>query len=128
MVVPYGLCLHDPGLRGFRLVCTIWGSLGPVERRVEGPPRGAPPACRSGGLEESLLASWGALGVYFWVLGLGCHEHPSCPVQDQPLGIRFEDVDGRKAGGVRRGCPMLRRLCPFGTGKGVGWPSGGGVD
>ena len=73
-VVPHGLGLHDPGFRGFRCVWAAGGPLSPVECCVEGFPRGAFAACEGGGLEESLPASWGVLGVYFWGVGLGRHE------------------------------------------------------
>ena len=59
---------------------------------MEGFPRGAFAACEGGGLEESLPASWGVFRVYFWVVGLGCHEDSLCPVEDPQLGVRFEDV------------------------------------
>ena len=58
VVVPRGLGLHDPGLRGFWCVWATGGSLSPVQRCVEGFPRGAFAACEGGGLEELLLASW----------------------------------------------------------------------
>ena len=74
MVVPHGLGLHDPGLRGFRCVWTAGGSFSPVECCVEGFPRGAFVACEGGGLEESLPASLGVFRVYFRGVGLGCHE------------------------------------------------------
>ena len=61
-VVLYGLCLHDPGLRGFWCVCTAGGPLGPVQHRLEGLSRGSLSAGGSGGLEESLPASWGIPG------------------------------------------------------------------
>ena len=76
VVVPHGFCLHDPGPRGLRCVWTVGGSLAPVECRVEGLPRGTLSACDSDGLEESLPASRGVLGFYFWGVGLGCHEDP----------------------------------------------------
>ena len=37
--------------------------------------------------------------VYFWGVGLGRHEDSVCPVEDPPLGVRFEDVDGQLFGG-----------------------------
>ena len=104
VVVPHGLGLLDPGLCGFRLVWTAAGSLSPVECCVEGLPRGAFGACESGGLEESLPASWGVFWVYFWGIGLGRHEDSVCPVEDPPLGVRFEDVDGWLLGGLSRVC------------------------
>ena len=94
VVVPHGLGLFEPGLRGFRCVWTTRGSLSPVECRVEDFPRGALAACEAGGLEESLPAPWGVFGVYFSGVGLGRHEDPVCPVEDPLLGVRFEDVDG----------------------------------
>ena len=103
MVVSHGFCLHDPGLRGFRCVWNLGGSLGPVECRVEGFPRGALSACDSGGLEELLPASWEGLRVCFWGVGLGRPENPVCPVEDPPLGVRFEDVDGGMLGGCVEG-------------------------
>ena len=75
VVVPHGLCLRDPGLRWFWCVWTVREFLGPVERRVEGLPRGALAACGSGSLEESLPASAGVLLVYLWGVGLGRHEN-----------------------------------------------------
>ena len=56
VVATHGLCLLNPGLRGFRCVWTVEGSLGAEERRVEDLPRGAPSACGSGGLYRSLQA------------------------------------------------------------------------
>ena len=70
MVVPYGLGLHDPGLRGFRCVWAVGRPLSPVECCVEGFPRGAFAACEGGGLEESLPASWGVFRVYLRGVGL----------------------------------------------------------
>ena len=70
---------------------------------MEGFPRGAFAACEGGGLEESLPASWGVFWVYFWSVGLGCHEDSVCPVEDPTLGVRFEDADcGLLGGGVSR--------------------------
>ena len=66
VVVPHGLGLAEPGLRGFPCVWTVQGSLSPVESRVEGFPRGAFGASEAGGLEESLLAWCGVFWVYFW--------------------------------------------------------------
>ena len=97
VVVTHCLCLPDPGLRGFRCVGTVEGSLGPLEQRVEGLPRGASSACGSGGLYESLQASWGVLWVYFWGVRLGHHEDPMCPVEEPPLGVRFQDMDTAKS-------------------------------
>ena len=106
MVVPYGPGLHDPGLRGFPCVWTAGGSLISVECCVEGFPRGAFAACEGGGLEEPLQVSWRVFRVYFWGVGLGPHEDSVCPVEDPPIGVRFEDVDdGLLVGhfqGVRR--------------------------
>ena len=106
MVVPHGLGLHDPGLRGFRCVWAGGGALSTVECCVEGFPGGASAACKCGGLEESVPAPWGVFRVYFRGIGLGLHEHSVCPVQDLPLGVRFEDVDcgllGGRVGGVPR--------------------------
>ena len=56
VVVPHGLDLLDPGLRGFRCVWTAQGSLSPEECCVKGFPRGASAACEAGGLEELLPA------------------------------------------------------------------------
>ena len=66
---------------------------------MEGFPRGAFAACEGGGLEESLPASWGVLRVYLQGVGLGRHEDSVCQVEDPPLGVRFEDVDGGVLGG-----------------------------
>ena len=105
MIVPHGFGLFDPGLRGFRCVWTVGGPLSPVECRVEGFPRGPFSACDAGGLEESLAASWGVFRVYFWGVGLGRHEDSVCPVEDPPLGVRFEDVEGGMLGGRVKGVP-----------------------
>ena len=104
-VVPHGLGLHDPGLREFRCVWAAGGPLSPVECCVEGFRRGALAAREGGGLEESLLAPWEVFWVYFRGIGLGCHEDSVCPVEDPPLGIRFEDVDGGLLGGRVQGVP-----------------------
>ena len=82
VVVPHGLGLHDPGLRGFRCVWAVGGALSPVECRVEGFPGGAFAACEGGGLEESVPAPWGVFRVYFRGIGLGRHEESVCPVED----------------------------------------------
>ena len=103
MVFSHGLGLHDPGLCGFRSVWAVGGALSPVECRVEGFLGGAFVACEGGGLEESLPAPWGVLWVYFWGIGLGRHEDSVCPVEDPPLGVRFEDVDGGLLGGRVQG-------------------------
>ena len=100
VVVPHGLGLLDPGLRGFWRIWITGGSLSPVECCVEGFSRGAHVACEGGGLEESLPASWGVFRVYFWAVGLGRHEDSVCPVEDPTLGVCFEDVDG----GLLEGC------------------------
>ena len=100
-------CLSSLGR--FRCVWTLGGSLAPVERHVEGLPRGALSACDSGGLEDSLQAPWGVLWVYFWGVGLSCHEDPMCPVEDPPLGVRFEDVDGGMLGWCVEGVPRCDR-------------------
>ena len=105
VVVPRGLGLLDPGLRGFRCVWAAGGPLSPVECCVEGFPQGAFAACKGGGLEESLPTSWEGLRVYFRVVGLGRHEDSVCPVEDPPLGVRFEDVDGGLFGGRVQGVP-----------------------
>ena len=105
VVVPHGLGLHDPGLRVFRCVWAAGGPLSPVECCVEGFPRGAFAASEVGGLEESLTASWGVFRVCFRAVGLGCHEDSVCPVEDPPLGVRFEDVDGGWLGGRIQGVP-----------------------
>ena len=72
---------------------------------MEGFPRGAFAACEGGGLENSLPAPSGVLGVYFRGIGLGRHEDSVCPVEDPPLGVRFEDVDGRLSGWRVRDVP-----------------------
>ena len=64
---------------------------------------GAFAACEGGGLEESLLAPWGVFRVYFRGIGLGRHEDSVCHVEDPPLGVRFEDVDGGLLGGHVQG-------------------------
>ena len=128
VVVLHCLCLPEPGLRGFWCVLAVVGSLGPVECRVEGLPRGPLSACDSGGLKELLQASWEVFWVYFLAVGLACHEDPVCPVKDPPLGVRFEDVDGGKFGGMRGGCPKMQRLFPFRRDGGEGWPCGVGAD
>ena len=66
---------------------------------MEGFPRGAFAACEVGGLEESLRASWGVWRVYLRGVGLGRHEDSLCLVEDPPLGVRFENVNGRLLGG-----------------------------
>ena len=106
VVVPHCLGLFDPGVRGFRCVWAIVGPLSPVECCVEGFPRGAFAACEGGGLEESLPALWGVFGVYLRGVGLGRHEDSVCSVEDPPLGVRFEDVDGGLLGGVVQGVPQ----------------------
>ena len=70
---------------------------------MEGLPRGGVAACYGGGLVKSLLASWGVFWVYFPGVGLGRHEDSVCPVEDPPLGVRFEDVDGGLLGGRVQG-------------------------
>ena len=105
MVVPHGLGLFEAGLRGFWCVWTAGRSLSRVECRVEGFPRGALAACEGGGFEESLPAPWGVCRVYFWGVGLRRHEDPVCPVEDPPLRIGFEDVDGGTFGGRVQGVP-----------------------
>ena len=77
---------------------------------MEGVPRGTFAACEGGGLEKSLLASWGVFRVHFWGVGLGSHEDSVCPVEDPPLGLRFEDVDGGLFWGASPGCPRMRWL------------------
>ena len=72
---------------------------------MEGFSRGAFAACEGGGLEESLRASWGVFRIYFRVVGLGSHEDSVCPVEDPPLGVRFEDVGGGLLGGRVQGVP-----------------------
>ena len=57
------------------------------------------------GLQEPLPASCGVFQVYFRGVGLGRHEDPVCPVEDPPLGVRFEDVDGRIMVGCVEGVP-----------------------
>ena len=104
VVVPHGLGLPDPP--PWAPVCLgRGGSLSPVECRVEGFPWGAFAACENCGLEESLLASWGVFWVYFWGVGQDRHEDSVCPVQDPPMGVRFEDVDGGLLGGRVQGVP-----------------------
>ena len=99
MVVPHGLGLFDPGLRVFRCVWAAAGPLSPVECCVEGFPQGASAACEGGGFKESLLASLGVFRVYFRDVGLSRHEDSVCPVEEPPMGVRFEDVDGGLFGG-----------------------------
>ena len=72
---------------------------------MEGFPRGAFAACEGGGLQESLPASWGVFQVYLRGVGLGRHEDFLCPVEDRPLGVRFEDEDGALLGGGVQGVP-----------------------
>ena len=86
-------------LLGLRYVLAAGGSLSQVDCCVEGFPWGALAACESGGLEESLLASWGVFRVYSWSVGPGRHEDSVCPVEDPTLGVRFKDVDGGLFGG-----------------------------
>ena len=105
VVVPHGLGLHDPGLRGFRCVWAVGRALSPVECCVAGFPGGAFAACEAGGLEESLPAQRGVIWVYFRGIGLGHHEDFVCQVEDLPLGVRFEDVDGGLLGGHVQGVP-----------------------
>ena len=95
-------CLTQASV-AFRCVWAAGGPLSPVECCVEGFPRGAFAACEGSGLEESLPASWGVLWVYFRGVGLGHHEDSVCPVEEPPLGIRFEDVDGGLLGGPVQG-------------------------
>ena len=66
---------------------------------------GAFAACEAGGLKESLPAPWGVFRVFFRGIGLGRHEDSVCPVGDPPLGVCFEDVDGRLYGGRVQGVP-----------------------
>ena len=106
VLVPHGLGLPDPGLRGFRCVWTARGSWSPVDCCVEGFPWGAFAACEGGGLEESPLALWGVFWVYFWGVDLGRHEDSVCPVEDPPLGVHFEDVDAGLSGVCVRGVPQ----------------------
>ena len=79
--------------------------MSPVERCVEGFPRGAFAAYEGGGLEESLPASWGVFRVYLRGVGLGRHEDSMCPVENPASGVRFEDVDGWSSGGGVQGVP-----------------------
>ena len=106
VVVLHGLGLPDPGLRGYRCVWAAEGSLSPVECCVEGFPWGAFMACEGGGPEESLLASCGVFRVYFWGVGLGRHEDSMCRGEDPPMGVHFENVDGRLLGGCVQGFPQ----------------------
>ena len=103
VVVPHGLGLHDPGLCWFWCVWAAGGPLSPVECWVEGFPRGAFAAREGGSPEESLPAPWGVFWVYFRGIGLGRHEDSVCPVEDPPLGVGFEDVDGGLLGGPVQG-------------------------
>ena len=103
MVGPHDLGLHDPGPRGFRCVWTAGGSLSPAECCVEGFPHGAFAACEGSGWNQSSPALWGVIRVYFRGVGLGRHADSVCPVEDPPLGGRFEDVDGRPLGGRVQG-------------------------
>ena len=73
---------------------------------MEGFPRGAFAVCEGDGLEELLPALWGVFQVYFRGIGLGRHEDSVCPVEDPPLGVRFEDVDGGLLGGRVQGVPQ----------------------
>ena len=72
---------------------------------MEGFPGGASAACESDGLEESLPAPWGVFRVYLRGIGLGRHEDSVCTVEDPPLGVCFEDVDGGLLGGRVQGVP-----------------------
>ena len=72
---------------------------------MKGFPRGAFAACEVGGLEESLPASWGVFQVFFQGVGPGRNEDSVCRVEDPPLGVRFEDVDGGLLGGRVQGVP-----------------------
>ena len=105
VVVPRGLGLLYPGLCGFRCVWAAGGPLSSVECCVEGFQRGAFAACEGGGLEESLPASWGVFQGCFRDVGVGRDEDLVCPVEDPPLGVRFEDVDGGLLGGRVQGVP-----------------------
>ena len=71
-----------------------WGIFEPSGVLCGGLRTGAFAACEGGGLEDLLPASWGVFCVYFRGVGLGRHEDSVCPVEDPPLGVRFEDVDG----------------------------------
>ena len=90
---------------GFGVSGPFGGALSPVECCVDGFPGGAFAACEGRGLEESLPAPWGVFRVYFRGIGLGRHEDSVCPVEDPPLGVRFEDVDGGLLGGRVQGVP-----------------------
>ena len=105
MVVPQGLGLHDPGLCGFRSVRAVGGAVSPIECCVEGSPGGAFAACEGGGLGESLPAPLEVFWVYARGIGLGRHEDSVCPVEDPPLGVCFEDVDGGLLRGRVQGVP-----------------------
>ena len=72
---------------------------------MEGFPRGAFAASEGGGLEQSLPASWGVFRVYFRGVGLGRHEDSVCPVDDLPLGVCVEDMDGGLLGGRIQAVP-----------------------
>ena len=51
------------------------------------------------------MASRGVFWVYFRGVGLGRLEDPLRPVEDPPLGFRFEDVDGGMLAGCVVGVP-----------------------
>ena len=119
VVASHGFCLHDPGLRGFWCVWTVRRSCGPVECRVEGLPPGAFSACDSGCLEGSLPALWGVFRINFRGVGPSCHEDAVCPVEDPPLGVHFEDVDGGMFEGCIEGVP--RCDCYFHSGEVEVW-------
>ena len=68
---------------------------------MEGFPQGAFAACECGGL----ASLWRVLRVYFQGVGLGRHEDSMCPVEDPPLGVRFDDLDGGLFGGRVQGVP-----------------------
>ena len=70
---------------------------------MEGLSRAAFAACEGGSLKESLPASCGVFRVYFWGVGLDRHEDSVCAVEDPPLGVRFEDVNGGLLGGRAQG-------------------------
>ena len=95
---------------------------------MEGFPRGAFEACEGGGLAELLPAPWRVFQVYFRGIGLGCHEDSVRPVEDPPLGVRFEDMDGRLLGGRVQGVPRCDGQFFPGRGGGMGWPCSLAVD
>ena len=72
--------------------------------------------------------SWGVFRVYFWGVGLGCHEDPVCRVEDPLSGVHFEDVDGGMLWVCVEGVPRCNGYFHPGGGGNVGWPCGAGFD